>query len=97
MAELRDPDLGSDDASALHHAAGKVLNDHCRYKEAMDHYKKGNRVGGHKFDLENYRRWVDAMIETFTPELFASRVASRNCSLQGSLTAIPRTRLYSLS
>lgn len=80
LAELRDPDLGSEDASALHHAAGKVLNDLGRYKEAMVHYKKGNQAGGHKFDLENYRRWIDAMIETFTPELFASRAAYGNPS-----------------
>lgn len=80
LAELRDPDLEPDYASALHHAAGKVLNDLRRYKEAMDHYKKGNQVGRHKFDLDTYRRWVDAMIETFTPELVASRAAYGNPS-----------------
>ncbi|MGX5804115.1 tetratricopeptide repeat-containing sulfotransferase family protein [Bradyrhizobium sp. Arg314] len=75
LTELRNPDLEPEGAAALHHAAGKILNDLRRYKEAMDHYKKGNQAGGHKFDLETYRRWVDATIETFTPELFASRAA----------------------
>ncbi|TIT38282.1 MAG: tetratricopeptide repeat protein [Mesorhizobium sp.] len=73
LAELRDPDHGSRGMAALHHAAGKVLNDTRRYKEAIDHFKKGNQAAGHKFDVESYRRWVDAMIETFTPELVASR------------------------
>ncbi|WP_292092299.1 tetratricopeptide repeat protein, partial [Mesorhizobium sp.] len=67
LTELRDPDHGSEGAASLHHAAGKLLNDLRRYKEAMDHFKKGNQVRGLKFDLENYRRLVDAVIETFTP------------------------------
>ena len=80
LTELRDPDLGPEEASALHHAAGKVFNDLRRYQEAMDHYKKGNQAGIHKFDLDTYRRWVDAMIETFTPELVASMAAYGNPS-----------------
>ncbi|MCZ8543221.1 sulfotransferase [Mesorhizobium qingshengii] len=92
LAELRDPDHGSEGAAALHHAAGKVLNDMRRYKEAMDHFKKGNQAAGHKFDLENYRRWVDAMIETFTPELVASTAAYGNPSeLPVFVVGMPRS------
>ncbi|RWM18825.1 tetratricopeptide repeat-containing sulfotransferase family protein [Mesorhizobium sp.] len=80
LTELRDLDHGSEGAAELHHAAGKLLNDLRRYKEAMDHFKKGNQARGQKFDLENYRRWVDAMIETFTPELVASMAAYGNPS-----------------
>jgi tetratricopeptide (TPR) repeat protein len=80
LTELRDTSHGSEGAAALHYAAGKVLNDLRLYKEAMDHYKAGNQAGGNKFDLEGYRRWVDAIIETFTPELFASRAAYGNPS-----------------
>ncbi|TPK92078.1 tetratricopeptide repeat protein [Mesorhizobium sp. B2-4-12] len=75
LTELRDPAHGAQGAAALHHAAGKLLNDLRHYNEAMDHFKKGNQAGGQKFDLENYRRWVDAMIETFTPEMVASMAA----------------------
>ncbi|WP_192249145.1 tetratricopeptide repeat-containing sulfotransferase family protein [Mesorhizobium silamurunense] len=80
LKELQDPGHGSDGAAALHHAAGKLLNDLRRYKEAMDHFKKGNQAGGRKFDLESYRRWVDAVIETFTPELVVSMAAYGNPS-----------------
>jgi tetratricopeptide (TPR) repeat protein len=80
LTELRDPVHGSEGAAALHHAAGKLLNDLRRYKEAMDNFKKGNQAGGQKFDLERYRRWVDAMIETFTPDLMASVAAYGNPS-----------------
>ncbi|SFP74233.1 Flp pilus assembly protein TadD, contains TPR repeats [Mesorhizobium sp. NFR06] len=75
LTELRDPGHGAEGAASLHHAAGKLLNDLRRYKEAMDHFKKGNQAGGQKFDLEIYRRSVDALIETFTPELVASMAA----------------------
>ncbi|MEI9420566.1 sulfotransferase [Mesorhizobium sp. Cs1299R1N1] len=80
LKELQDPGHGPEGAAALHHAAGKVLNDLRRYKEAMDHFKKGNQAGGHAFDLQSYRRWIDGMIETFTPELVASRAAYGNPS-----------------
>lgn len=80
LTELQDPDHRPQGAAALHHAAGKVLNDLRRYKEAMDHYKKGNQAGGHKFDLETYRRWVDATIEIFTPESLAAMAAYGNPS-----------------
>ncbi|MEI9431513.1 tetratricopeptide repeat-containing sulfotransferase family protein [Mesorhizobium sp. Cs1299R1N3] len=80
LTELQDPGHGPEGAAALHHAAGKVLNDIHRYKEAMDHFKRGNQAGGHTFDLQSYRRWVDGMIETFTPELVASRAAYGNPS-----------------
>ncbi|RUW35981.1 MULTISPECIES: sulfotransferase [unclassified Mesorhizobium] len=80
LIELRDLDHGSQGAAELHHAAGKLLNDLRRYKEAMDHFKQGNQARGQKFDLEDYRRWVDAMIEIFTPELVASRAAYGNPS-----------------
>ncbi|MDX8469235.1 sulfotransferase [Mesorhizobium sp. VK23B] len=75
LTELRETDHGSEGAAELHSAAGKVLNDLRRYKEAMDHFKKGNQARDQKFDLGSYRRWVDAMIETFTPELVASMAA----------------------
>ncbi|CDX18934.1 conserved hypothetical protein [Mesorhizobium sp. ORS 3324] len=80
LAEIRDAAHGAEGAATLHHAAGKLLNDLRRYKEAMDHFKKGNQARGGKFDLGGYRRWVDAMIETFTPELVASLAAHGNPS-----------------
>lgn len=80
LTELQEPDHGPEGAAALHHAAGKVLNDLRRYKEAMDHFKQGNRAGGKTFDLGSYRRWVDVMIETFTPELVASLAVHGNPS-----------------
>ncbi|TIS59517.1 MAG: tetratricopeptide repeat protein, partial [Mesorhizobium sp.] len=80
LKELRDMGHESEGAASLHHAAGKVLNDLRRYREAMDHFTKGNQARGQKFDLENYRRWVDAVIETFTPGLVASMAAYGNPS-----------------
>ncbi|RWD63740.1 MAG: tetratricopeptide repeat protein [Mesorhizobium sp.] len=80
LTELQSPEHGSKGAPPLHHAAGKVLNDLRRYRGAMDHFKQGNQYGTGKFDLEAHRRWVDATIETFTPELVASMAAFGNRS-----------------
>ncbi|MER8611360.1 MULTISPECIES: sulfotransferase [unclassified Mesorhizobium] len=73
LRELGEPKLDPDSATTLHHAAGKVLNDLGRYEDAIDHFKKGKRAAGYKFDLETYRRWIDSTIEFFNPDMLAAK------------------------
>ncbi|TIQ16369.1 MAG: tetratricopeptide repeat protein [Mesorhizobium sp.] len=80
LSELANPNLAPDLAQQLHHAAGKVLDDLQRYDEAMDHFQKAKRVAGYDFDLESYRRWVDSMIELFSPEMLAAKASHGNPS-----------------
>ncbi len=68
--DLAAPDLTVDDKSQLHFAAGKILNDLKRYDEAMGEYNTGKKIRGHDFDVDAYRRWVDAMTGLFTAEMF---------------------------
>ncbi|RWP35641.1 sulfotransferase [Mesorhizobium sp.] len=78
LRELGNPKLGSEGAQQLHHAAGKVLNDLKRYDEAFDHFNKAKQASGQRFDVDLYRRWVDSMIETFTPDFLADRAGYGN-------------------
>ncbi len=71
--ELDNPELPLEGAKQLHYAAGKILNDLGRYEEAFGHFKSAKDVAGNEFDLDAYRRWVDSMIEIFTPEMLAAR------------------------
>ncbi|TIL68719.1 tetratricopeptide repeat-containing sulfotransferase family protein [Mesorhizobium sp.] len=80
LRELGNPKLGSEGAQQLHHAAGKVLNDLKRYDEAFDHFNKAKQASGQTFDIDLYRRWVDSMIETFTPDFLADRAGYGNPS-----------------
>ncbi|RWO27982.1 sulfotransferase [Mesorhizobium sp.] len=80
LRELGNPKLGSEGAQQLHHAAGKVLNDLKRYDEAFDHFNKAKQASGQRFDIDLYRRWVDSMIETFTPDFLADRAGYGNPS-----------------
>ncbi|MER8426257.1 sulfotransferase [Mesorhizobium sp. M1403] len=73
LRELSNPRLDPDVASQLHHAAGKVLNDLQRYEEAMDHFKRAKKAAGRGFDLESFRRYVDCMIEIFSPSLLEAK------------------------
>lgn len=73
LRELKAPQLKSEAVQNLHYAAGKVLNDLRRYAEAFDHFNKAKRAAGYKFDIDQYRRFVDLTITTFTPDLFAAR------------------------
>ncbi|WP_027143902.1 sulfotransferase [Mesorhizobium sp. WSM3626] len=73
LGELGNSKLDADGAEKLHLAAGKVLNDLKRYQEAFDHFKKSKQASGRNFNIDLYRRWVDALIETFTPEMLAAR------------------------
>lgn len=80
LRELGNPKLGLEGAQQLHHAAGKVLNDLKRYDEAFDHFNKAKRASGQRFDIDLYRRWIDSMIETFTPDFLAARAGYGNPS-----------------
>ncbi|MBN9218871.1 MAG: sulfotransferase [Mesorhizobium sp.] len=71
LNELGRPGLDSGVTYMLHSAAGKILNDLKRYKEAFHHFDKANQAREHRFDIEKHRRWIDALIEIFTPGLFA--------------------------
>ncbi|TJV21417.1 MAG: tetratricopeptide repeat protein, partial [Mesorhizobium sp.] len=73
LRELGNPKLGSEGAQQLHHAAGKVLNDLKRYDEAFDHFNRAKQASGYKFDIDLHRRWIDSLIETFTPDFLAAR------------------------
>ena len=73
LHELDSPDLAPEGAQQLHHAAGKVLNDLQRYDEAMEQFQKAKQATGYDFDLEAYRRWVDSIIEFFSPEMLATK------------------------
>ncbi|AZN99001.1 sulfotransferase family protein [Mesorhizobium sp. M9A.F.Ca.ET.002.03.1.2] len=78
--ELASPKLDPAGAQQLHHAAGKVLNDLKRYDEAFDHFNRAKQASGYKFDIDLYRRWIDSMIETFTPDFLAARAGHGNPS-----------------
>ncbi|TPI35215.1 tetratricopeptide repeat protein [Mesorhizobium sp. B3-2-1] len=73
LRELGSPGLKSEAVQSFHYAAGKVLNDLKRYAEAFDHFNKAKQAEGYKFDIDQYRRFIDLTIETFTPDLFAMR------------------------
>jgi tetratricopeptide (TPR) repeat protein len=78
--ELADPALEPKVAYWLHYAAGKILNDLKRYDEAMSHFEQGNATMAHDFDLEAYRKWVDSMIEWFSPEFLNEHAGIGNKS-----------------
>lgn len=80
LRELGSPKLDPDGLEKLHLAAGKVLNDLKRYKDAFGHFKKAKQASGRNFDIDQYRRWIDSLIETFTPEMLAGRVGYGNPS-----------------
>lgn len=80
LRELDNSKLSAESAGQLHHAAGKVLNDLKRYEQAFFHFNKAQEALGYRFDVDQYRRWVDAMIEIFTPDLLAERAGYGNSS-----------------
>ncbi|RUU55838.1 tetratricopeptide repeat-containing sulfotransferase family protein [Mesorhizobium sp. M2C.T.Ca.TU.002.02.1.1] len=90
--ELDRPGLNADAVQSLHYAAGKVQNDLKRYAEAFDHFNKAKQAAGYKFDIDQYRRFVDSMIEIFTPGLFAAASGLGNPSdLPVFVVGMPRS------
>jgi tetratricopeptide (TPR) repeat protein len=80
LRELGSAGLKPEAKASLNYAAGKVENDLKRYAEAFGHFMKAKQAEGYKFDIDQYRRFVDLTIETFTPDLFAARSGYGNPS-----------------
>ncbi|MCA0032070.1 tetratricopeptide repeat-containing sulfotransferase family protein [Mesorhizobium sp. B263B2A] len=73
LDELRKTTNPAEEPYELHMAAGKILDDLGRHDEAMDHFLRATANKGYSFDIESYRRQVDATIKLFNPEFFAAR------------------------
>jgi tetratricopeptide (TPR) repeat protein len=73
LNELVNPTVSDEEASDLHLAAGKVLNDLARYDEAMDHFLKAKSLKVHEFDIDAYRRRVDSIIQLFDAGFLAAK------------------------
>lgn len=80
LRELNRPGLKPEAKASLNYAAGKVGNDLKRYAQAFDHFRKAKQAEGHEFDIDQYRRFIDLTIETFTPDFFAARSGYGNSS-----------------
>jgi tetratricopeptide (TPR) repeat protein len=77
---LNQPDLLVDSRVEAGFALGKLFDDAGRFDEAFSSYARANDLfrqaraaAGESYDAEGMRRAVDTMIESFTPEFFASR------------------------
>ncbi len=68
------------DMIALHHAAGKILNDLGRSEEAIDQFQASKVAAGHGYDVGAYRRQVDTLVAAFTPQLLAAKASLGNPS-----------------
>ena len=68
----------AEDRLALHHAAGKILNDLGRHEEAVDQFQASKTAAGHGFDITAYSRRIDTLIAAFTPQLLKSKAGFGN-------------------
>lgn len=73
LALIGKPDNSSTDLVRLNHAAGKIMNDIGRYEEAVDYFQASKLASGSDFDIEAFRRQVDTLIASFTPQLIKSK------------------------
>lgn len=76
-ARLADPALSAMDQSFLHSALGFLLDRAGAYDDAFSHLAEGNRIRrevaareGERYDAEEHTRFIDRLMETFTPEYF---------------------------
>jgi len=80
LKKLEESNLDAADRIALHHAAGKILNDLGRNEEAVDQFQASKIASGYGFDIEDYRRRVDTLVASFTPQLLKSKAGFGNAS-----------------
>ena len=65
--------LGDEDRCHLHFALGRMHHDCKHYERAFDHFERANRIhrSRREFDIDQWVRRIDAIVETFDAEFFA--------------------------
>jgi len=53
----------------IHFTLGKAYDDIKNYQFAFSHYKKGNEIKDHGFDIDRFSRYIDKIIYTFDKNL----------------------------
>lgn len=74
--------LSDDGRSGIYFALGKIYQDCGLYEEAFGYFDQGNKLQDNKFQfaLEEFTAYISSLIETYTPELIAEKIAFGNNS-----------------
>ncbi len=72
-AELQDASLTEDMKTPLHYALAKMANDGKHYDEAMAEYIAAKAKDAASYDIVQYERRVDSLIEFFNPLFLGAR------------------------
>lgn len=83
LSEIENRAVDKRSVQRLHYAAAKVLNDLRRYEEALDHLRRAKELSSGRFNIDDYRRSVDFMIDLFNPDMMAKRTG------YGSTSEVP--------
>ncbi len=71
--ELQDPTLTEEQKTPLHYALAKMANDGKHYDEAMAEYIAAKAKDAASYDIVQYERRVDSLIEFFNPMFLGAR------------------------
>lgn len=71
-ARLRAPDVDDTEQRHLHFRIGELYDRQKRYDEAFRHFEAGNRLKGYRYNGAEDARYVDRLIDTFSPQVFAN-------------------------
>lgn len=72
-AELQDPALTQEQKIPLHYALAKMANDGKHYDEAMAEYIAAKAKDAASYDIVQYERRVDSLVEFFNPLFLGAR------------------------
>jgi tetratricopeptide (TPR) repeat protein len=67
--QLATSSISASQASYLHFAAGKVLDDQTEYSAAFEHYQQGNKAAKRKFSTSEFRQQTKDSLYQFSPAL----------------------------
>jgi tetratricopeptide (TPR) repeat protein len=96
---LADPYFSEGQRGCLHYGLAKVLDAHGDYREAAEHLARANRIAaaeqvkrGKGYDPAAHGRFVDRLLETFTPGFFAQAAGLGSESVRPILVVgLPRS------
>ncbi|MFZ5672133.1 MAG: tetratricopeptide repeat-containing sulfotransferase family protein [Pseudomonadota bacterium] len=80
---LQRADISKPEANILHISLGFMHEKAGRYSDAFRHFEEANRLVKLDDDVEHFRKWVDSIVSTFTPDVMRAHAH------RGSASSLP--------
>ena len=91
VASMLDDARPVSETAMLHYTLGDIADKSRRYRDAFHHYRQANDSRASGWNPDAHRRWVDALLSVYTPELLQRLTPATSTTRPVFIVGMPRS------